>query len=77
MGQPEQDRQDRKGRSGQAEQDRQTGQAELDRQNRIGITRLPGQDYKERTARTGLCLDMADRTGLREKDSQGTIGRRG
>jgi hypothetical protein len=49
-GQAERDRknsteakEDRQNRAGKAEQDRQTGQEELDMRNRIGRTRLPEQ----------------------------------
>jgi hypothetical protein len=60
------------GRIGQAEQDRQNGQAEQDCQDRTFNnvrTGLPGQDDQDRTARTELpgedCQVMVIRAGLR------------
>jgi hypothetical protein len=41
-------------RKGQLYQDQQKEQPEWDRQNRIGLTKLPGQDCLNRAASTGL-----------------------
>jgi hypothetical protein len=46
--------QNRKGRAGQAELDRQNRTGKTDMQNRIGRTGQAEQDRQNRTARTGL-----------------------